>query len=111
MLRIFGFIVSQLIFLVLFTPLFIYAVARAGALFNWRGWRALHQHHWAAGGKGLIRRVLGLYSSFFRFDFHPWQHDNAADLQAEAARYDERKTNLDLYYGRGGGAGKAAKAE
>ncbi len=96
-LRIFGFVVSQAIFLILFLPLFLYAVVRAGALFDLRGWRGLLRHHWAGNGKGLIRRVTGLYWSFFKFNFHPWQHDNAEDLQKEAAKHEERATNLALF--------------
>jgi predicted metal-dependent hydrolase len=84
-LRIFGFLVSQAIFAVLFAPLFLYAVVRAGALFDWRGWC------------GLIRRVTGLYWSFFKFGFHPWQHDNTADLARETLRFEEREANLALF--------------
>jgi predicted metal-dependent hydrolase len=96
-LRIFGFLVSQAIFAVLFAPLFLYAVVRAGALFDWRGWCGLIRHHWAGGGKGLIRRVTGLYWSFFKFGFHPWQHDNTADLARETLRFEEREANLALF--------------
>jgi hypothetical protein len=86
-LRLTGFLISQLIFFSVFLPLFFLAVLRSGALFNCKGWAALHQHHWAGQGKGLIRRVLPLYATFFRRDFHPWQHDNSADIARETAHF------------------------
>ena len=85
-LRMFGFVASQLIFFAIFTPFFLYAVVRTGALFNLRGWAALLRHHWGGGGKGLIRRVLPLYASYFAKGFHPWQHDNSADISRETAK-------------------------
>ena len=76
-LRLFGFFVSQAIFILFFVPFFLLAVARArpwgGALVDGKGWAALGRHHWAGEGKGLIRRVLPLYFSFFAKGFHPWQ--------------------------------------
>jgi len=43
---------------------------------------------WAALGKflfvepGAFKGLLPTYLSYFRFNFHPWDHDNSAMLEA-----------------------------
>lgn len=86
-LRMVGFIIAQLIFAVLFVPLFLFAVCRSGALFDAAGWRALFAHHWAGEGKGILRRMGAVYRAFFRMSFHPSDHDNHGDLAREAKRF------------------------
>ena len=56
---------------------------------------------WASGLRylfikpGMLRRVAGAWLSFFRKDFHPWQHDNRdliADWEREQAATNEVPT-------------------
>jgi predicted metal-dependent hydrolase len=56
-LRVFGFLVSQLLFFALFAPLFLYAVVRAGALLNGAGWLALFRHHCKFGRAKFCARL------------------------------------------------------
>ena len=83
-LRIVGFLLSQMIFMLVFAPLFIFCMIRSGGFFSCRAWGALLQHHW--GKNGLIRRVVPLYFSFFEYRFHPWGHDNSAEIAHEHKR-------------------------
>ena len=80
-LRCVAFIMALAIFGALFLPAYLAMLAGAGCLFDVAGWRALLTLHWAAGGKGVLRRILPLLLDFFRYDFHPWDHDNRALLK------------------------------
>ena len=82
-LRVFAMVIALGIFLALFLPCFLYFVIAAGGLFDARGWAGLWRHHWggSATQKGMMRRMGPLLREYFRFDFHPWQHNNSALLK------------------------------
>lgn len=86
-LRCVGFVLSNLILLVIVAPVFLYFVIRAGGLFDGAGWRAFARSHFGGpafpGGPpvGRIRRIRPLWRDFFRRDFHPWDHDDSAYLK------------------------------
>ena len=80
-LRCVAFIIAMVIFAMLFLPAYIGMLAGAGCLFDITGWRTLLRLHWAGQGKGVLRRIVPLLLDFFRYDFHPWDHDNRALLK------------------------------
>ena len=40
------------------------------------------------GPKGLLTSVVGAYLEFYRDDFHPWDHDNRALIDAWKAEHE-----------------------
>ena len=86
-LRVFALILAILLFTALFVPTFVYFVARAGGLFDGRGWRALARHHWGSGGRagegvGILRRLGPEFRAYFGASFHPWDFGDAGLLRA-----------------------------
>jgi predicted metal-dependent hydrolase len=77
------------IFWSLVIPFHLIIVARAGKLFDLRGWGTLFMYHWIK--PGVLRRIIPAYFDYYKPGFHPWQHDNRAylaqiDAIAEAYR-------------------------
>lgn len=58
---------------------------RSGHLFNLRAWWKGSNLLW--GRPGIFRKLIPEYLAFYRKDFHPWQHDNSAQVEAMKARY------------------------
>jgi uncharacterized protein len=66
------------IFALLIVPTFLRALARDGALTDWKGWQ-----HFAGqmfGRVGFLRKLVLPWWSYFKPSFHPWDHDNRARL-------------------------------
>jgi predicted metal-dependent hydrolase len=63
---------------------FAYFTYVDGNLWNPRVWRDCLRFVW--GRKGLYRSLIGDYLAWFRRDFHPWQQDNSALIEAQIER-------------------------
>ena len=82
-LRVFAFVMANLIFWSLYVPFYAAMLSRSGGLFSLSGWARLG--NFVASRPGVLRRVLPEWLDFFRPGFHPWMHDNRQYLkQAEA---------------------------
>lgn len=79
--RMFCFVLANLCFWPLLALFYVYAIWQAGGLFDLQGWRKVCSHMFGSGGRGMLRRVLPEYLDYFRFDFHPWKHDNRTFLK------------------------------
>lgn len=54
-----------------------------------RGWRSIAAAAWFGLVKpGILRRTLGVYLSYYRLGFHPWQHDNRKVIETYKAAYE-----------------------
>ncbi len=54
-----------------------------------RGWRSIAAAAWFGLVKpGILRRTLGVYLSYYRPGFHPWQHDNRKVIETYKAAYE-----------------------
>jgi predicted metal-dependent hydrolase len=66
-----------------------FALVRAdGGLTDVRGWGRLLRFLWVR--PGVLRKIFRPWLTYFRRDFHPWQHDNHAHVEAWKAAYAER---------------------
>ena len=73
-------------FFILLNSVRTYKLMREGGqLFNLKAWAKGANVLW--GRPGIFRKILPQYLDFFRRDFHPWQHNNMADLEVMKARY------------------------
>ena len=88
-LRVFAFVVANVIFWSLYAPFYVSMLARSGGLSDLKGWMKLA--NFVAGKPGVLRRVLPEWADFFRRDFHPWMHDNRQYLEQAAALVKEVK--------------------
>jgi len=53
-------------------------------------WDTLRGLNYLFGVRGVFTRLLPTFLDFYRRDFHPWDHDNSADIrkwQAHNAKY------------------------
>jgi predicted metal-dependent hydrolase len=73
-LRVFAFVMANLIFWSLFYPFYARMVQKGGGLFSLKGWYQAFQFQF--GKPGVLRRVLPEWLDFFLPNFHPWMHDN-----------------------------------
>lgn len=55
---------------------------RAGQLLNFRMWKQALGFLWR-----MMRELRSDYLDFYKKDYHPWQHDNRAALEAAKKRY------------------------
>jgi uncharacterized protein len=78
--RCFALVTATTTFGVLVVPTFMRALARDGALTDWTGWRFFAGRMF--GAVGFLRKLVIPWLSYFRPDFHPWDHDNRARLVA-----------------------------
>lgn len=78
MMRCGGMLLSTFLFWTLVFLFTLILVIHDGSLLNFREWglllRTLFIH------PGVITRIVGPWCDFFRFDFHPWDHNNADKL-------------------------------
>jgi len=77
-LRVGSFLVANTIFWALLTRFYWRNLAAQGQQWNWRGWLTVLNHQW--GRVGAFRKVIPAWLSYFKPGFHPWQHDNRAQL-------------------------------
>lgn len=82
-LRVFAFVVANIIFWSLYVPFYAAMLAKGGGLFSLKGW--LSVTNFVAGKPGVLRRVLPEWLDFFRPGFHPWMHDNRQYLERAEA--------------------------
>lgn len=68
------------------TALHIYLMARDGQLFNVRSW--LHFAKWLFVRPGLFVRLIPAWASYFKWGFHPWQHDNSRLIEGWKAEFE-----------------------
>lgn len=93
-LRVFAFVLANLIFWSLFLPFYTRMVSKSGAVLNLRGW--LKVANLLVGKPGIMRRMLPDWLDFFRPGFHPWMHDNrhfldkADALMAQVAAFQQQ---------------------
>lgn len=93
-LRVFAFVLANLIFWSLFLPFYTRMVSKRGGVLNLRGW--LKVANLLVGKPGIMRRMLPDWLDFFRPGFHPWMHDNrhfldkADALMAQVAAFQQR---------------------
>jgi len=67
---------------------YVFALVRAdGALGDVRGWWRLFKWLWISPGG--LRQLGRPWLSYFRRDFHPWQHDNSTHVARWKATYAE----------------------
>jgi len=67
---------------------YVYRLVRAdGALGDVRGWWRLFRWLWISPGG--MRQLFRPWLSYFRRDFHPWQHDNSSHVERWKAAYAE----------------------
>jgi len=63
-----------------------FALVRAdGVATDMRGWWRLVRFLW--GSPGVLRQIVRPWLSYFRPDFHPWQHDNSVLVERWKAAY------------------------
>jgi predicted metal-dependent hydrolase len=63
-----------------------FALVRAdGVATDVRGWWRLFRFLWLK--PGALRQIVRPWFSYFRRDFHPWQHDNVAHVERWKAAY------------------------
>ena len=93
-LRVFAFVLANLIFWSLFLPFYTRMVSKRGGVLNLRGW--LKVANLLVGKPGIMRRMLPDWLDFFRPGFHPWMHDNrhfldkADALMAQVAAFQQQ---------------------
>lgn len=93
-LRVFAFVLANLIFWSLFLPFYTRMVSKSGGVLNLRGW--LKVTNLLVGKPGIMRRMLPDWLDFFRPGFHPWMHDNrhfldkADALMAQVAAFQQQ---------------------
>lgn len=93
-LRVFAFVLANLIFWSLFLPFYTRMVSKSGGVLNLRGW--LKVANLLVGKPGIMRRMLPDWLDFFRPGFHPWMHDNrhfldkADALMAQVAAFQQQ---------------------
>ncbi len=73
-LRCFAFLVANLIFWSLFYRYYFKVMKSRGEHKNLRGWMTSLRNQFGKGG--VFPSMFGEWLSFFRPDFHPWQHNN-----------------------------------
>ncbi|MAR89258.1 MAG: metal-dependent hydrolase [Pseudomonadales bacterium] len=78
-LRVFAFIMANIIFWSLYVPFYATMLSKSGGLFNLKGWARVT--NFVAGRPGVLRRILPEWLDFFRPGFHPWMHDNSRYLE------------------------------
>jgi len=67
---------------------YVFRLVRAdGALGDVRGWWRLFRWLWISPGG--MRQLFRPWLSYFRRDFHPWQHDNSSHVERWKAAYAE----------------------
>ena len=82
-LRCFAFLVANLIFWSLFYRYYFKVVKSRGEHKNLSGWITSFRNQF--GKRGIFPSMFGEWISFFKPDFHPWQHNNMHVLdEAEA---------------------------
>lgn len=86
-LRVFAFVVANVIFWSLYFPFYAVMLNQSGGLFDAKGWLKLA--NFVGGKPGVLRRVLPEWLDFFRPGFHPWMHDNREYLAQAAALMEE----------------------
>ena len=69
-----GMVAATAIFWALTIPVFLEVLRTEGKLTDVKGWRKFFRY--TLGDVGLLRKQFLPYLSYFRPDFHPWQHDN-----------------------------------
>ncbi|MBA55946.1 MAG: metal-dependent hydrolase [Pseudomonadales bacterium] len=52
---------------------------------NWKMW--LKGARYFLGRKGMVRKLLPEYLDFYKKDFHPWEHQRFAELNAIKSKY------------------------
>lgn len=93
-LRVFAFVLANLIFWSLFLPFYTRMVSKSGCVLNLRGW--LKVANLLVGKPGIMRGMLPDWLDFFRPGFHPWMHDNrhfldkADALMAQVAAFQQQ---------------------
>ena len=78
LLRVGSFLVANLLFWSLMGPFLIQNLHAQKQAANWRGWLKLLRFQW--GRPGGLRRIVPAWFDYFRPGFHPWDHDNRAQL-------------------------------
>ncbi len=73
-----AFVVANVIFWTLLSRYYWRNLAAQGQQWNLRGWLTALSHQW--GSVGVFRRVIPAWFSYFKPGFHPWDHDNRAEL-------------------------------
>jgi predicted metal-dependent hydrolase len=68
-----------------------YFLAKDGLLFSGREWRRGIRFLW--GREGILRHLVRAHIVFYRSGFHPWQNDNAAQIQAFLQHHHELLTD------------------
>lgn len=77
--RVFSFLLANVIFWSLFYAYYVRMVSAGGGLFNLRGWWRTFQYQW--GRPGALRRMVPGWAEFLKPGFHPWQQDNRELLE------------------------------
>ena len=78
LLRVGAFLAANVIFWTMMTPYFLQNLKAQGQLANWRGWLKSLNYFWISPGG--LRRVIPAWFAYFKPGFHPWDHDNRAQL-------------------------------
>lgn len=78
-LRTFGQVATSALFWTLLIPTYLEVLRSQGQLTDVKGWYRLSGHLF--GRVGALRRQFGNYLSYFKPNFHPWDHDNSEHLE------------------------------
>lgn len=82
--------ISQMLVASVLFPLFstvdlITLMRRSGRMTDLKMWVNAMDHFW--GRKGIFRKMIPAYLQYYRRDFHPWQHDSRALVEAIKRQY------------------------
>lgn len=77
-LRVFAFLVANVIFWGMFYRFYYKMVKSVGEHKNYLGWFTSFNYQW--GKPGGLRRLIPAWMDYFKPSFHPWDHDNSEFL-------------------------------
>jgi predicted metal-dependent hydrolase len=79
-LRSFGLVAATVVFWGFVLPVFTKIVMDEKKLTDLSAWRKAYRYTF--GEVGALRKQLGNYIDYFRPNYHPWDHDNRAQMLA-----------------------------
>lgn len=84
-LRIRAMINVTIFFILVNTVRTLMLMQKSGNLFNLKAWFSGNNMLW--GRPGVFRKIIPQYLDFYKKTFHPWQHNNQAQVEVMKQRY------------------------
>ena len=78
-------LVVSIFFIGVISGSLVYTLARDGQLFNIKSW--WHFAKWLLFKPGLAVQLAPTWADYFKWGFHPWQHDNHELIESWKARH------------------------